>query len=653
MLTKYIKKSKLVALLNAFNIDEIPLDSMNLANLLEPLLPQTHKQNIACLVDAVKAGDVHNPIFHDEKAEFYLVYLYVTHQFLTDQIEPEHEVDLAGFINTLKNTEHRHDIASLNKEEFIQSYIYLMGKKDYPDDLCVITAGNKTDAASSTLRTYAKTLHANYPNVTEKVILDRISTLSGINKTFMLVPKKPQTDALLTEALIHPAGSLEQTTTPATELSYNGNAWILIPPIELVIWLAKQCNPSHQITMEPCLGIIGTDTLYRDFHQKNKRPVTLASTHVANNLTTAHELSSTALSIPAHDIYFHFMALALFPHNGFRFITEVILPELRKMERYEENTPTKEQQHNIQRLIEFINDFAMESDTKIINEITPEIQIAQYLNAAMDQDDSSFFIFLQLIPIINSRIIELDNTYDLDCASLISLIYLIDEHELANIIPQLNACGLAHAFNTYNAYTRLKENDLHTSAISELIVQNKEYSVQLADSLITLNTNGIELNEHTIQIIKQIIAIDRLRGSKSLGPLDLTNQTMCITKFIELDPHLLSTKAIEYLCSLPQSKNVDTQPIRFIYGACKKLNDLIKTANQTAPNSLFSGEKIPQASITLIKQLITSLCEGRSIELERLQQLQKISEISTIIEAIMKHIPQTIEYPSSTITHLS
>jgi hypothetical protein len=528
MLTKFVKKSKLVALLNTFNADDIPLDSENLSQLLdENSQPHSHKQNLMQLIDAVKQGDINNPLFSDEKAEFYLIYLYLSHQFLTNQIPPEHaHADLSGFMQTLERKKQSNEtIPTLNKEEFIQSYLYLMGKKDYQHEL-VVLAANEDELP---LTAYAQTLNQNYPNVSEADILQKVRELSGINKLFLLVPKKPENDALLDEALLHPMGVIQQTATPATEISYKDQNWILIPPIELVTWLAKQCNPEHQIEMEPCLGVIGTDTLYRDFHLHNKRPVTLASKNVSKNLTMAHNLSSTTLSILAHDIYFHFMALALLPHNGFRLITEVILPELKKMNEYEQGITQTEQKHEINDLIEFINDFAAASDTKN-RDPQPIERIAGYLSAAMTQNNANFFIFLKLAQLLTADSEQLRTKYNIDISSLIQLIY----GEQSELIPQLITCGSAYAQGVYIGLIQLQQKKLLTPVNSGLLFDHKEYATQLVKALIDLEHYSVQPTQ-LLQIAQSGTCASKLTELyKILSPEERDVISQLITKHIAL-----------------------------------------------------------------------------------------------------------------------
>ncbi|MFJ1269427.1 hypothetical protein ACD661_12745 [Legionella lytica] len=550
MLTKFVKKSKLVALLNTFNADDIPLDSGSLEQLLDEYSPPySHKQNLMRLVNAVKQGDINNPAFRDEKAEFYLIYLYLSHQFLTHQIPPEHaHADLSGLMQTLERQQQSNeDIPALNKEEFLQSYLYLLGKKDYQQELVVL----KADENDLALITYAEKLSKNYPNVSEAYILQKIRELTGINKLFLLVPKKPESDALLEEALIHPAGLTEPLSTPAAEISYQERAWILIPPIELVTWLANQCTPEHQIEMEPCLGVIGTETLYRDFHLNNKRPVTLASRNVSKNLTMAHNLSSTTLGILAHDIYFHFMALALLPPNGFRLITEVILAELKQMKEYEPGIPQAEQSKNINDLIEFLNDFAAVSDTKT-RESQPLEQIAAYVLTAMVRNNTNFFIFLKIAQSLTVNNEQLSKQYNVNINSLINLIY----GEQAELIPKLIACGSAYAQKVYEGVIQLHQKKLLTSVNTELLFAHKEYATQLTTVLIALEHYSVA-PVHLLQIAQSGMCANKLTEVyKTLSSEKRDSIAQLITKYIVLpireDVQTVSSSSLEALLMLQE-----------------------------------------------------------------------------------------------------
>lgn len=103
----------------------------------------------------------------------------------------------------------------------------------------------------------------------------------------------------------------------------------IVPSIGFIHALAQECNPTHQITMEPIFGQINVDTLHRDFHQHQCHPVSLYSTWVQDNLLLVHDMKGSKLSVFMHDAYYHYIALCQFESQSLEFVTNELCPALK------------------------------------------------------------------------------------------------------------------------------------------------------------------------------------------------------------------------------------------------------------------------------------------------------------------------------------
>ncbi|MDR3501284.1 MAG: hypothetical protein P4L79_01715 [Legionella sp.] len=338
MLVRYIKKSLLTKKLNE-------LDSAEHPDLID-------------LIHALKLTDMNHPFFQAanhttepyNQYELYLTYAHLSYLYINKQLTyPAVEDDLSGFISTIKIKEQEgYSLPLLDKDDFLQSYLIHAALQSYPGKIKLVNASLPENQVL--LQKYMKQLHEDFPMVSKDRLEQIIDSLSGINSIFFKVSAIREDDPLLYNT-IRPGGRINvRSATPFNEMR-------IVPSISFIRALAQECNPAHEVTMEPIFGQINVDTLYRDFHQHNCHPINLYSTWVQNNLVSVHHTECSKLSIAMHDAYYHFMALCQFEPNALYFLTNELCPALKNLANNKNLTINSSA--ILSALFEKINDFAI------------------------------------------------------------------------------------------------------------------------------------------------------------------------------------------------------------------------------------------------------------------------------------------------------
>ncbi|MHB1222164.1 MAG: hypothetical protein ACYC0J_09235, partial [Gammaproteobacteria bacterium] len=375
-----------------------------------------------------------HPIFKHKECDFYLAYLYLSHLYLNKQLTyPSVDADLPGFLAAMKARESAGEaIFSVNQDCFLQGYLYLMRLEDYAVEMKVLMAGESN--ANAAIALYVNQLIIDYPNLSEEKIHQAIAGLSGINKMFFLI-EVSDADTLL-RTIERPGGFVSNMATPINRIVYQSNECLVIPPVELTKWIARECCPGSEIEMEPIFGTVGTETLYNDFHRNNKRPISLVSNDVKTSLKMAHDLPSTRFSVPIHDIYYHYMALSFLFKDDLHFILEVLLPEMKVMlnDGAASGMAYSLKKADILKAIDGLNDFAAESDTKgeflSANELellrsqdlSMPTRLVSYIESVGNKD-SNFLPILMALANVLSQKEALNTQYHIDVSVLMEELF--------------------------------------------------------------------------------------------------------------------------------------------------------------------------------------------------------------------------------------
>ncbi|MFJ1267109.1 hypothetical protein ACD661_00900 [Legionella lytica] len=312
MLVRYIKNSLLTKTINELDVRQHP--------------------DIIELIRSINRADFDHPFFQAEnhttepcnQYELYLTYAYLSHLYLNDQLAyPGSEVDLSGFLSTVKTRKRDgHNLPFLDKDDFLQSYFIHAALQSHPEKITLYNAQDSENEAL--IQDYIKQLHADFPMVAIDRLEQIIGSLSGINRIFVRVSTTRHEDPLLYN-MIRPGGFIDvHTATPFNETH-------IVPSISFIHALAQECNPSHQVTMEPIFGQISVETLHRDFHQYLCHPINIYSTWIQNNLASVHHTQSSKLSVAMHDSYYHFMALCQFEPSALDFLAKELCPALKNL----------------------------------------------------------------------------------------------------------------------------------------------------------------------------------------------------------------------------------------------------------------------------------------------------------------------------------
>lgn len=338
MLVRYIKNSRLTKTINQLNIAK--------------------HQDIIELMHSLNLADLDHPFFQAEhhtresynQYELYLTYAYLSYLYLNKQLTyPDVETNLSGFLNNLKIREQDgHSLPFLNKDDFLQSYFIHTALQSHPEKIELFNAQEPENQIQ--IQKYIKQLHTDFAMIAKDRLEQIIDSLSGINRIFFKVSTTRTDDPLLYN-IIRPGGLIDaRSATPF-------NATRIVPSISFIRALAEECNPTHQVTMEPIFGQISVDTLHRDFHQHNCHPISLYSTWVQNNIVSVHHTQSSQLSVAMHDAYYHFMALCQFEPNALYFLTKELCPALKNLAN--NKSLAINSSAIVSSLFEKINDFAV------------------------------------------------------------------------------------------------------------------------------------------------------------------------------------------------------------------------------------------------------------------------------------------------------
>lgn len=480
MLLTYVKNSKLTLLINTF-------DEQALAPGVNP--PISNRDYLEALLQVIQQGEIDHPLFDHPDIEIYLAYLYLCRQYLEKELEEAKDQPfIAGFLTKIRQKKYE-SILSITKQDFLQQYMYLLAKRSYDK----VEAINLTRPEHKMLfDAYIKHIQYGYPNIEPDHIKTRLQANLGLGSIFIAIEEtqQPFKDELL-ETLLLPS---DDTTicSPITLADHNGKTHYLVPPIHLLEWIARMCNPQHQIQMEPCFGLISPQTLYLDFHSKNKRLISLPSKFVSKNLETAHELSCTPFSIAAHDGQYHFIALALLSTNEFRFIMDFLIPKL--------NSAITEFP-NMKESIEELNDLPGDSSTNGC--VSSPDYVLTFLYQRLIEDPLLFYFgLIKLTPEFKARASEINQQFGIDIQQLTQQFSDYEPYHL-----RFEHCHPYHALDVYHALEELKFKKLlnkfntnllfHYSAqashLSAILVSFQNYPSLYRDkSLLTLLAKGLK-----------------------------------------------------------------------------------------------------------------------------------------------------------------
>ncbi|USQ14828.1 hypothetical protein J2N86_05875 [Legionella lytica] len=354
MLVRYIKKSLLTTKLNELDAAKHP-----------DIIDLIHSLNLADLEHPFFQAENHTAEPHNQY-ELYLTYAHLSYLYLNKQLTyPGVEVDLSGFLSNIKIREQEeYSLPLLDKNDFLQSYLIHSALQSYPDKIKLFNASLPENKAR--LREYIKQLQKDFPMVPKDRLRQIIGSLSGINSIFFSISTVREEDQLL-YTIMKPGGLINASS--ATPFNHAQ----IVPSIGFIHALAQECNPTHQITMEPIFGQINVDTLHRDFHQHQCHPVSLYSTWVQDNLLLVHDMKGSKLSVFMHDAYYHYIALCQFESQSLEFVTNELCPALKNL------TNDKNLAINssaiLSSLFEKINDFAITPNT------TEKENVWSYINS--------------------------------------------------------------------------------------------------------------------------------------------------------------------------------------------------------------------------------------------------------------------------------
>lgn len=293
MLLKYVSKSALKEQIDQFDRDK-------------------HALELQALKNALEDGDANHDIFQHENCEIYLTYL-----------STQGEIDV---------------------NVFLQGYLYLHAKEQCQDLNLTILTDNNNALYKKTLVQYAESLVKNYPNLKTLDIIEAYFSFQGMDSWLMMIPchtsqEIDEKHALLFSLISPPVypyfketTESHTVTTPIRLLQIDEhNRQLVIPSLRFIEWLTIHCNPSHQVQIAPIFGRLSEATLCEDFHRKYQHPCNLNSKLVKNNLTSAHGTNAGKFSIAAHDIYYHYVAMALIPPNILHFLMHVMMLKIRDL----------------------------------------------------------------------------------------------------------------------------------------------------------------------------------------------------------------------------------------------------------------------------------------------------------------------------------
>ncbi|MFZ2315847.1 MAG: hypothetical protein WAW86_09365 [Gammaproteobacteria bacterium] len=323
MLLRYVSKSALKKRIDQFNRDE-------------------HEQHLQTLQNALQDGEINHPIYEEENCEIYLTYLFTE--------------------------------GEISRDVFLQGYLYLLATEQCKELGLSVLKDNNDGTYKKILVRYAESLVKHYPNLKILDVIEAYFSFQGMDSWLMVIPidldaiqrgaidEKHKLLFTLDSPPVYPYfgdGYLtNRVTTPIRIIDTSETeSKLIIPSIRFIQWLITQCNPRSQTEIVPIFGSISEVTIFEDFHQYSQHPANLNSSLVKFNLTKAHGINSGKFSIAAHDIYYHYMAMALIPRNILNFLMAVVMRELQELGNEFPNDDT------LLAFVTKLNDLEFSSDT--------------------------------------------------------------------------------------------------------------------------------------------------------------------------------------------------------------------------------------------------------------------------------------------------
>ncbi|MFJ1269351.1 hypothetical protein ACD661_12355 [Legionella lytica] len=475
MLLTYVKNSKLTLLINTF-------DEQALVPGSNP--PRSNRDYLAALVQTMQQGEIDHPLFAHPNIEVYLAYLYLCRQYLDKELENAKDQPLiAGFLTKIRHQK-QEAILSITKQDFLQQYMYLLARRSY-DQIHALKLNEPEH--KMLFDAYLQHIQYSYPNIDLDRIQTRLQVNPGLGNLFIAIEEGQATckDELL-KTLLEPSDD-PTIRSPMALVTHEGKAHYLIPPLHLVEWIARECNPMHQIQIEPCFGIISPQTLYQEFHLQNKRLINLPSQFVRKNLETAHELSCTPFSISAHDSHYHFIALALLSTNEFRFIMDFVIPKL---------SSAVTDFPSMKEAIEELNDLPSDSSTNN-SALSPDYTLT-FLHQRLIEDPLLFYFgLIKLIPEFKARANEINQQFGINIQQLTQLFSVYEPYH-----SRFERCHPYHALGVYHALDELKTKDLLNKFIANLLFRHSAQASHLAAIVISFqNYPNLYLDESLLNLL--------------------------------------------------------------------------------------------------------------------------------------------------------
>ncbi|MFZ2315783.1 MAG: hypothetical protein WAW86_09035 [Gammaproteobacteria bacterium] len=412
MLLDFVKKSLLKKWIDAFYAAQEP-------SALEQVTAEKDEQQLRIqqalndqpylnqLKTVIAVGDWQNKIFNEEHCLLWLTFLYHSKQ--------------------------------LNLDDFLQTYISILAAGEYPNTLVI---ANSSDAnAEPLLKQYVAQLATSY-HLSSDDLITTYQNLTGFNRLLILIPLDSGvlTNDRLLNAVLY---ADKEDGTMLRVVANRSRDFLVIPSVSFLKSFVRKINPTHEIIDEPIFGSINNDTLFHTFHHNRKRPISLYSPWVLSNLTSAHNLQASPLSIAVHDFHFHYMKLGFIPEGQFSSMVDIIYPEVLALFEHEPKSARsgyKYTKGKIEQLGDFNPTFSVRMSSDACDlwllALSPYTPLRQQKDNGLLSTPSNYYLFIvnlsrQLLTKKNEAIIQLAG---LNMETLVNTLLFASTYKTNNFI---------------------------------------------------------------------------------------------------------------------------------------------------------------------------------------------------------------------------